>query len=516
MRLAFRVLPPRSKPSSSTDTFTLVEDRWDDYTFKTTFHLSYTDPDGVIQSLGLVKIASFGMGDERASTKLPKSTFATLGEEFFSLGQDREYYENLLGLGDERRKAVLVALRDIALDAELYEKAILEPVTAASLLRDVEDTVITSQFRRIAEGHAPRTDFHFSYALPQWAEETATQEPIEFHIEAEASPSTNVRVVIGANGAGKSTMMRNFAASLRADSVPAETGVFSQLGSRTRPRRRIPFDNLVTVSFSAFDQFPENLRDPNGKKGDVPHHVIGLRGVSDYSAEESELAVQFATTLRPCIRGPRRERWLIGLKTLASAHPILERHRLETLVDAAAVDDEVVGARKAFDALSSGHKIVLLTMTALVRYVEERSLVLIDEPETHLHPPLLSALIRVLTGLMNDRNGVAFVATHSPVVLQEVPRSCALILRRRGNRSTLRHPRIETLGESLSVLTSEVFGLNVTDTAYHELLDRYSMTDDESRLRDQLGGEALAILRALDDEEDEDAEEDEHEEDRRG
>jgi hypothetical protein len=117
---------------------------------------------------------------------------------------------------------------------------------------------------------------------------------------------------------------------------------------------------------------------------------------------------------------------------------------------------------------------------------------------------------------MNDRNGVAFVATHSPVVLQEVPRSCALILRRRGNRSTLRHPRIETLGESLSVLTSEVFGLNVTDTAYHELLDRYSMTDDESRLRDQLGGEALAILRALDDEEDEDAEEDEHEEDRRG
>lgn len=476
-----------------------MSDNWDDYTFRTTFHLHYTNDDGDTLSLGLVKIAGFGMGDERATTTLP-SKFHTLDPEFFSLGQDREYYENILGLGDERRRAVLNALHDIAFDGQLYEKAILEPVTAASLLRDVEEIVVTSQFRRIAEGHAPRTDFYFSYALPQWHDNPDAQEPIEFHIDADASPSTNVRVVIGANGAGKSTMMRNLAASLRADSAPSETGVFRQLGPRSHPRRRIPFDNLVTVSFSAFDQFPENLQDPDGTRGDVPHHVIGLRGLSDYSAEERDLAVQFATTLRPCIRGPRRKRWLNGLGVLAAADPILAQHKLEDLVDSSIFGEEVEGAREAFNELSSGHKIALLTVTALVRYVEERSLVLIDEPETHLHPPLLSALIRVVTGLMNDRNGVAFVATHSPVVLQEVPRSCALILRRRRSRSTLSHPRIETLGESLSVLTSEVFGLNVTDTAYHELLDRYSTTDQRSDLIDQLGGEALAILRALDDE----------------
>lgn len=503
MSPTFSVLPPRSRPSSSPNTFTLVADKWDDYTFKTTFHLHYTNDDGDTLSIGLVKVAGFGMGDERATTTLP-SKFRTLDSEFFSLGQDREYYENILGLGDERRRAVLTALRDIALDGRLYEKAILEPVTAASLLRDVEDTVVTSQFRRIAEGHAPRTDFYFSYALPQWHDNPDAQEPIEFHIDADASPSTNVRVVIGANGAGKSTMMRNLAASLRADSVSSETGVFRHLGPQTRPRRRIPFDNLVTVSFSAFDQFPENLRDPDGSRGDVPHHVIGLRGLSDYSAEEHDLAVQFATTLRPCIRGPRRKRWLDGLRVLTAADPILARHGLKSLVDSSIVKDEVEGAREAFDELSSGHKIALLTMTALVRYVEERSLVLIDEPETHLHPPLLSALIRVVTSLLNDRNGVAFVATHSPVVLQEVPRSCALILRRRRSGSTLRHPRIETLGESLSVLTSEVFGLNVTDTAYHELLDEYSANNRRSDLVDQLGGEALAILRALDDNEDED------------
>jgi predicted ATP-dependent endonuclease of OLD family len=76
----------------------------------------------------------------------------------------------------------------------------------------------------------------------------------------------------------------------------------------------------------------------------------------------------------------------------------------------------------AFNTLSSGHKIVLLTMTRLVELVEQRTLVLIDEPEAHLHPPLLSSFVRALSALLKRRNAVAIIATHSPVVLQETPR----------------------------------------------------------------------------------------------
>jgi len=65
--------------------------------------------------------------------------------------------------------------------------------------------------------------------------------------------------------------------------------------------------------------------------------------------------------------------------------------------------------------LSSGHAIVLLTITRLVE-LDERSLVLIDEPEVHLHPPLLSAFVRALSDLLIELNGVAIVATHSPVM----------------------------------------------------------------------------------------------------
>ena len=98
------------------------------------------------------------------------------------------------------------------------------------------------------------------------------------------------------------------------------------------------------------------------------------------------------------------------------------------------VSEEHVGrkARQIYRGLSSGHKIVLLSITKLVENMEEKTLVLMDEPEAHLHPPLLAAFVRALSDLLINRNGVAIIATHSPVVLQEVPRSCVWKIVRHG------------------------------------------------------------------------------------
>jgi hypothetical protein len=155
-----------------------------------------------------------------------------------------------------------------------------------------------------------------------------------------------------------------------------------------------------------------------------------------------------------------------------------------------------------FSRLSSGHKIVLLTITRLVETVAERTLVLLDEPEAHLHPPLLSAFIRALSDLLINRNGVAIVATHSPVILQEVPRSCVWKLRRSGSISVAERPEIETFGENVGVLTREVFGLEVTDSGFHRLLAESvvgTQTYEQvlTRFNGELGGEARAIVMGL-------------------
>jgi predicted ATP-dependent endonuclease of OLD family len=158
-------------------------------------------------------------------------------------------------------------------------------------------------------------------------------------------------------------------------------------------------------------------------------------------------------------------------------------------------------ARDLFRDLSSGHKIVLLTMTRLVETLEERSLVLVDEPESHLHPPLLAAFVRALSYLLIDRNGVAIIATHSPVVLQEVPASCVWKLRRFGQQVSAERPVIETFGENVGVLTQEVFGLEVTKSGFHKLLEdsieEHTYADVLASFGGHLGSEARALLQAL-------------------
>jgi ABC-type sulfate/molybdate transport systems ATPase subunit len=155
-----------------------------------------------------------------------------------------------------------------------------------------------------------------------------------------------------------------------------------------------------------------------------------------------------------------------------------------------------------FRRLSSGHKIVLLTITRLVELVVERTLVILDEPEAHLHPPLLSAFTRTLSHLLKQQNGVAIIATHSPVVLQEVPKLCVWKLQRSGSLSKVERPEIETFGENVGVLTREIFGLEVVHSGFHQLIETVVDREEDyaavlRAFHEQLGAEARALVHVL-------------------
>ena len=152
--------------------------------------------------------------------------------------------------------------------------------------------------------------------------------------------------------------------------------------------------------------------------------------------------------------------------------------------------------------MSSGHASVLLIITQLVAKVEEKTLVLFDEPESHLHPPLLSAFVRALSDLLDNRNGIAIIATHSPVVLQEIPKSCVWKIERTRKITNSFRPNIETFGENVGVLTREVFGLEVIKSGFHKLLTEEVATGrsyDEivSKFNNQIGTEAKILLKTL-------------------
>ena len=127
---------------------------------------------------------------------------------------------------------------------------------------------------------------------------------------------------------------------------------------------------------------------------------------------------------------------------------------------------------------------------------------MLDEPEAHLHPPLLASLIRCLNDLLVKKNAMAIVATHSPVVLQEVPNTNAKKLSRNSKGLQTSLPEIETFGEDVSSLTQDVFGLEVSDSGFYSVLrDLASDFDDPqdaiNELDRHIGVLGRSVLRSL-------------------
>jgi predicted ATPase len=481
----------------------LITDNWDDwFEFSTMYTLVYVDSEKTRNAIGSTKIGQLDMEKDQRRPKIPDS-FETLDERFFSVGQDDSFYEELNQLGEQVRDEILSALNDIALNENIYNKAIKERVTSTSLLRSVSHTSIKGQYRRLAKGGARLSKYSFSYTSPIMKGTPSERIDLGFNVIPESNPPTNIHVLIGRNGVGKTHLMNNMISSLiDENSTSTKVGEFTSLDKLEGEL----FSNVVSVTFSAFDE-TEPLPEKKDKSAGIQFSYVGLKRIrkagEKYLAPKSPVILknEFVKSMLACKAGGKIERWKRAVGKLES-DPVFGDINVVSILD---YDDETEFkevAGRIFKNLSSGHKIVLLTITRLVESMEERSLVFLDEPEAHLHPPLLSAFIRSLSDLLTNRNAVSIIATHSPVVLQEVPRDCTWKLWRSGHISKVERLETESFGENVGILTREVFGLENTDSGFHNLLkDAVKKYDDYDSAVESFGGqlgvEARGILRAL-------------------
>ncbi|HCT77517.1 MAG TPA: hypothetical protein DGG94_13070 [Micromonosporaceae bacterium] len=483
------------RPPAAATGWLLVTNNWNDYGYYTLFTLWHGDGQRA-REIGTVKIGRLGMDADTDRRPEPPDVFEVLDEEFFSLGQDASYYEALRDLDGETGQAILRALRDVALDQSLFERVREEHVTRVSLLRSVQEHTATQQFHRIALGGLTLTPYRFSFHSPLLDND---QLPLRltFAVEPASQPPTNIHVLIGSNGVGKTRLLNLLARAVADGGVTeAEVGtVTDDLEGSDRP-----FANMISVSFSAFDPFTP-VRVPNG----TAHAYLSLnRPIVDDAQpmplkDHEALAGEFSTSMFG-LTAERLQLWLQAIGNLES-DPLFKDAEISSLAQTRHIGGSIQPA-EVFQRLSSGHKIVLLTITRLADLVSERTLVLIDEPETHLHPPLLASFMRAVSGLLLDRNGVAIIATHSPVVLQETPRSCVWKIRRSGSLVTAERPEIETFGENVGILTREAFGLQVEASGHYRDLrtavdEGLSFSQILDRFSDQLGAEAKGVVRAL-------------------
>ena len=142
----------------------LRRDNWDDFSFKTTFNVSYCYENGRTNTIGQIKIGKVGMEEGRIFDSIPKQ-FDRLEDDYFSLGQDENYYANVYKLGEENSIELFTALRDVAYDLDIFSSVRAERSMRTSLLRSVSDFSVKEQFNRIAHGGAILTKYRFSYTI---------------------------------------------------------------------------------------------------------------------------------------------------------------------------------------------------------------------------------------------------------------------------------------------------------------------------------------------------------------
>lgn len=489
-------------PDTGCNTAYLIIDHWNDYSFVTMFFLALHDETGKYHELGNVKIGFKGQDTSQSTYANIDHVFSSLSNNYFSLGTELDYYKKIgTDVAQKSREELLLSLNDVVNDEMKLADALNERVFGTSLLRGVSLSTVKGQFKRVLTGGVPLTDFKFSYKRPH--EDKFAEIDLTFQVEADSKPSTNIHAFIGRNGVGKTTLLNGMIKSVTDRNIE-NGGFYNDDVWEHPPIGSDYFSSLVSVSFSAFDPFVPPAEQSNPALGTC-YYYIGLKDPTKDSGVQLKtlpsLQEEFSEGLSLCMsQAGKKARWMRAIKTLESDENFADMN----LAGLTRLSGERLRSTSLalIQRMSSGHAVVLITVTKLVATVEEKTLVLIDEPESHLHPPLLSAFTRALSELLHDRNGVAIIATHSPVVLQEVPKSCVWKITRSRLALSKSRPDIQTFGENVGILTREVFGLEVVKSGFHQILEKSVLEGGsfEGIMADyngQLGFEAQAILRAM-------------------
>lgn len=513
----------------------LRQDDWDDFGFKTTYSVSLRGRDGVTIDLGNVKILQRGQQNGRPGLS---KTFSRLGSEYCSLGQDIEYYEELTRLPDRNlMSAYLESIRDAAYDPAIDSEFRGEPGWDTSLLRFGQALNALSAGRQLLRGDELRSDkMSFVY---EWRH-SAVSTSIDFEFDDSTELPGRCHALIGYNGVGKTTLLADLA-------ITASSGGRSRAGGVDPSHisgEDTTFGAVIAISYSAFDTFltpdsqPESVSDAerDTKWVEEKINLVGdeMEWENSYITWEDE-EVPLTSSLPASNElfgyvycGLRRKNstdlksieeiqheFASALTTakgrdadghLLSAYRMLSREAsfgqagvdLMALADGELTNDEAV---EAFSRLSTGHQIVLNIVTQLAAHLRVRSLVLIDEPETHLHPPLVAALLRAIQTLLDQHSSFAIAATHSPVVVQELPATYVRIIERHGSLVSVRSPEIETFAENIGAITRHVFSLDSSATDYQGVLKalsaRYSINEIDEMFKSGLSAQGRAIIATL-------------------
>lgn len=501
--------------------FMIEVDNWNDFGYCTTYHLHASKrlTRNTTRYLGFMNIM---MPGQKASDgiilakayKINEEIFTELPNDVISISFSQDLYRGLSKVltAKDQRIAFVNALHMLfGEDDPRYKDLAEDECFTTSILRNASmDSFALRKGKQYMFDEAVFYDFEKQKIKVQYAKADREIE-LDFNTPAgewsiEEIPYGMI-AFIGHNGCGKSTLLYLLAKLLY---MSPTYRIDLQNEIKIEPND-VGISKLLLFSYSAFDNFlfpgrtvadyrlmAAGVESREGRfvycgVRDVKQEIEGiLKKHLPQKGEESKaederiiiknerldeirlkpvnmLAAEFDTALTEIFRDRDKKRlWDEMLQRCEEKLPSLYAD-IFTL----SIERTIFGsnAENAYMRYSTGVKFFLHTMSHIIAYNEDNSLLLFDEPENHLHPPMLSFMMNEIRIAIRETHSVMLVSTHSPVILQEMFAKNIYVVDRHGERLSFSKPDTETYGENFGYINNLVFHLNSDISNFHDLFD---------------------------------------------
>lgn len=417
--------------------FVLEHDGWNDYGYITMFDLIFREDDSSNIHLGKVKIMKRG---EDSTWETLQEKFTSLDPDFCSLGQSKSYYQKLKKALAPNYNSFLLALRDIAIFPKIHEQFENDDIFKTSLIRDNEVERLARTVRFEIEGINPNEYFKFNYTYqPPYAQNSVA---LNFDFEYNTDFEHRIYAIIGKNGTGKTRILSSLAKSL------------SEKEPQSFAPRKPVYGKVFTVSYSFFDRF-------DIPKSDASFNYVycGLKKNNNEWKTEEDMLEAFFNSVTLIKNKDLENEWFKILSNFIV--PEILEIVFDKEEDFINEYNYIFKEEKFSDIqimLSSGQSIILYMISEILSQIRFDSLILFDEPETHLHPNAISSLLNTLFTLVRRFRSFCVLATHSPLIIQEIPARNIFVLEREDDSAFVRELERESFGENLTTITQDIFG----------------------------------------------------------
>ncbi len=442
-----------------------------------------------------------------------------LGKPFRTLLSDAKSYGLIRRMfGVERGRALLSALQDIALQPGAsytpwpdFKK---DPVFTHAMIRSSECYFAFRKGERMLRGQRDNdTDACSAFAVELLGK--GPKATFNFEFDRENLLRGRIAVIIGENGCGKTSALAKIAKAMvdKASKVgvihdkPEINQVLAFIHTAST-RDFAPSSAQGSATARVFRFNPATPSKP--KEAPLTSLLVDVARGHD---NQGALLDHFAEILKDAFRGLQLFIPVIAQPTEHLTQEHMRNVRFEQWAQGSEAQRlhnasmVYAGAPLMFRdgqdnirPLSLGQQSFLRFILTALANAGPGSLFVIDEPENFLHPNLISRFMRSLNKILCGTRSIALVATHSPFVVREVQRAQVHVMRPMNGTTAVVKPRMQTLGANVASISNEVFGDDLPNHLYEDLLDLArgqvnSFEEVLERFASELSVEAMLSLR---------------------